>query len=152
MNTSNLINNAENCKVVLIGETGVGKTSIISRFVNNKFENIFMPTPGASFTSKPLYIEEFDKIIKFEVVVIFMIWRYGILLDKKNIDHYQRYFIKVTCSLDIIDAQVAILVYDITRKGTFEEIQKFWCGQVNEYANKNISKIVKYIHRNGNCW
>jgi GTPase SAR1 family protein len=59
--------NAENMKVVLIGESGVGKTSIISRFCHNKFDNVFMPTPGASFISKPLYIDEYDKIIKYEV-------------------------------------------------------------------------------------
>jgi Ras-related protein Rab-6A len=69
MNSSGGNGNAENCKVVLVGETGVGKTSIISRFCNNKFDSVFMPTPGASFTSKSLYIDEYDKIIKFEVIL-----------------------------------------------------------------------------------
>ena len=71
MNSGNYTNsNAENCKVVLIGETGVGKTCLISRFCHNKFESVFMPTPGASFTSKTLYIDEFDKVIQYEVRLI----------------------------------------------------------------------------------
>ena len=67
-------NNAENCKVVLIGESsiniyykGVGKTSIISRFVHEKFDSQFMSTLGASFASKTLFYEDFDKMVKFEV-------------------------------------------------------------------------------------
>ena len=65
--------NAKNIKVVLVGETDVGKTSVISRFCNNKFESVFMPTAGASFSSKTLYFEEFDKIIKFEANYFFKI-------------------------------------------------------------------------------
>jgi Ras-related protein Rab-2A len=40
----------------------------------------------------------------------------------------------------ILDAQVAILVYDITRKTTFEEVKNFWIHQVKENANKKIRK------------
>jgi GTPase SAR1 family protein len=39
------------------------------------------------------------------------------------------------------DASVAILVYDITRKDSFEEIKKYWVSQLNENASKKISKI-----------
>ena len=35
---------------------------------------------------------------------------------------------------------VYILLYDITRKESFEEIQKYWYNQIKEYAPKNISK------------
>ena len=40
------------CKVVLLGETGVGKTSIISRYVHNNFSEVLMSTTGASFATK----------------------------------------------------------------------------------------------------
>ena len=39
------------------------------------------------------------------------------------------------------DAGVAVLVYDITRKESFEEIQKYWYNQIKDYAPKNISKL-----------
>ena len=38
------------------------------------------------------------------------------------------------------DAKIILLVYDITRKETFEEIKKYWYYQVKESAPKNISK------------
>ena len=40
------------CKVVLIGESGVGKTSIVSRYINNAFTSQLMLTPGASYEVK----------------------------------------------------------------------------------------------------
>ncbi len=59
--------NALSCKVVLLGETGVGKTSIISRYVKNLFSSNELPTPGASFASRIIYFNEFNKHVKFEV-------------------------------------------------------------------------------------
>ena len=38
------------------------------------------------------------------------------------------------------DAGAAILVYDITRKESYEEIQKYWLNQIKDFAPKNISK------------
>ncbi len=55
------------CKVVLIGEAGVGKTSIISRYVKNTYSSDCPPTPGASFASKVINYIEHDKVIKFDV-------------------------------------------------------------------------------------
>ncbi len=37
------------CKIVLLGETSVGKTSIITRYANNRFSDTIMSTTGASF-------------------------------------------------------------------------------------------------------
>ena len=53
MNENNQ-DNAQQCKVVLLGETFVGKTCIINRFINNKFETDVSPTKGASFEKKQL--------------------------------------------------------------------------------------------------
>jgi GTPase SAR1 family protein len=46
---------------------GVGKTSIISRYINNTFQQNNMSTTGASFAAKSMYFENFDKNLKFEV-------------------------------------------------------------------------------------
>ena len=40
------------------------------------------------------------------------------------------------------DAGVAILVYDITRKESFDEIQNYWYNQIKDHAPKNISKLI----------
>jgi Ras-related protein Rab-5C len=59
--------NAMSLKVVLIGEAGVGKTSIINRYVKNAFTSEVVPTVGASFASKIMNFPDFDKVIKFDV-------------------------------------------------------------------------------------
>jgi GTPase SAR1 family protein len=63
-------NSAISLKVVLIGESGVGKTSIINRYVKSTFSSDILPTPGASFVSKLMNFNEFDKVIKFDVILI----------------------------------------------------------------------------------
>ena len=115
---------AQTCKVVLLGESGVGKTCIIARFINNTFEENLISTTGASYAGKTMTFDEYDgKSIKFEI------W------DTAGQEKY-RSLTKIFYK----DAGAAILVYDITRKESFEEIQKYWYNQIKEFAPKNISK------------
>jgi GTPase SAR1 family protein len=100
MNSQNFDSAAVACKVVLIGDSGVGKTSIIARYVKNLFSSDCLPTPGASFASKVMNFHEYDKVIKFDVKIFTQIFlqiffstchndiiyfRYGTQRDKKNI-------------------------------------------------------------------
>jgi small GTP-binding protein len=115
---------AQTCKVVLLGESGVGKTCINARFINNTFEENLISTTGASYAGKTMTFDEFGgKSIKFEI------W------DTAGQEKY-RSLTKIFYK----DAGAAILVYDITRKESFEEIQKYWINQIKEFAPKNISK------------
>ena len=115
---------AQTCKVVLLGESGVGKTCIIARFINNTFEENLISTTGASYAGKTMTFEEYGgKSIKFEI------W------DTAGQEKY-RSLTKIFYK----DAGAAILVYDITRKESFEEIQKYWINQIKDFAPKNISK------------
>ena len=116
--------NAQSCKVVLLGESGVGKTSIISRFINNVFGENIISTTGASYEGKKMTFAEFEgKAIKFEI------W------DTAGQEQY-RSLTKIFYK----DAAAAILVYDITRKDSFLELKNYWYDQVKETAPKNISK------------
>jgi GTPase SAR1 family protein len=47
----------------------VGKTSIISRYINNAFNINNISTTGASFAAKTMYFENHDKNLKFEVIL-----------------------------------------------------------------------------------
>ena len=113
------------CKVILLGEAGVGKTGLIARFINNSFEDNITSTTGASYYGKTMTFDEYDgKSIKFEI------W------DTAGQEKYRsltKTFYK--------DAKVAILVYDITRKESFEELQKYWIEQIRQFAPKNISML-----------
>ena len=116
--------NAQSCKVVLLGESGVGKTSIISRLINNVFGENIISTTGASYAGKTMTFDEFEgKAIKFEI------W------DTAGQEQY-RSLTKIFYK----DAAAAILVYDITRKDSFLELKNYWYDQVKETAPKNISK------------
>ena len=109
-------------KAVLLGESGVGKTSIISRFIDNSFEKNKKSTTGADYTGKTMYFDEFGgKKIKFEI------W------DTAGQEIY-RSLTKIFYK----DAKIAVLVYDITKRETFEELKKYWYNQIKESATPDI--------------
>ena len=112
------------CKVVLLGESGVGKTCIIDRFINDNFDDNQKTTGISTFTAKTMTFDEFQgKSVKFEI------W------DTAGQEKYR--------SLNTIfykDAGVAILVYDITNSQSFEEIRQYWSNQIKEFAPKDTSK------------
>ena len=115
---------AQICKVVLLGESGVGKTSIISRFINNFFAENVISATGASYAGKTMIFDEFGgKKIRFEI------W------DTAGQEQY-RSLTKIFYK----DAAAAILVYDITRKGSFYALKNYWYDQVKDTAPKNIGK------------
>ena len=117
---------AQTCKVVLLGESGVGKTCIIARFINNTFEENLISTTGASYAGKTMTFDEFGgRSIKFEI------W------DTAGQEKY-RSLTKIFYK----DAGAAILVYDITRQDSFDEIKKYWLQQIKEFAPKDISKLI----------
>ena len=90
-------------KVVLLGETAVGKSCLIPRFINNTFLSNFVPTMGGYFSTKEICFEELNKKkIKLEV------W------DTAGQEKYR----SVTVMF-YKDASAAILVYDITREESF---------------------------------
>ena len=55
------------CKVVLIGKSTVGKTSIILRYTSNTYRETSLSTQGANFVTKNVYFPEYKKTIKFEI-------------------------------------------------------------------------------------
>ena len=95
-----------------------------NQVINKTFEDNIMRRTSASYAGKTMTLDEFQgKSIKFEI------------LDSAGQEKY-----RALTKIFYKDAGVAILVYDITRKESFEEIQKYWYNQIKEYAPKNISK------------
>ena len=112
----------EVCKVVLLGESGVGKTCIISRFINNSFDINQITTNGASYTSKIITYPEYEnKTIKFEI------W------DTAGQEKY-----RALNQIFYKDASICILVYDVTNNESFKALQEYWYQQVKDSAPKNI--------------
>ena len=116
------MDSTQSVKAVLLGESGVGKTCIIARFINGTFENNIMSTTGASYAGKTMVFEEFGgQCVKFEI------W------DTAGQEKYRsltKMFFK--------DANAAVMVYDITRKDSFEELKNYWTSQIKESSPENI--------------
>ena len=126
------------CKVVIIGESGVGKTCITSRYTKGIFDPNEVPSPSAAFTEKTLILDKNKKII-------FDIW------DTAGQERF-RSISKIFYN----DANAVILVYDITNKKSLQEIQKYWYNQILEYSPKDINKyffliIFFYYYSHRDC-
>ena len=117
--------NEESIKVVLIGESGVGKTSIISQFTKGVFNQDIMSTNGATFSTKKKEFKEQQKIISFEI------W------DTAGQEKYRS-----LAKMFFKDAAVVLLVYDITSKNSFVEIKNYWMDLVKENGPK---QMIMYI-------
>ena len=110
------------CKLVLLGESTVGKKSIISRFVDDSFSEDNITTTGASYASKNVVFKDYkNKVIKFEI------W------DTAGQEKYRS-----LTQIFYKDAAMAILVFDTTRQNTFNEIKNYWISQIKEYAPEDI--------------
>jgi len=109
-------------KVVLLGDSGVGKSSIVLRFVADNFKTDAEATIGASYMGKILQINE--KMIKFNI------W------DTAGQERYHS-----LAKMYYRDANAAIMVYDITKKGSFEGLKK-WHKELAEFGPKDIAIVV----------
>ena len=116
--------NLQEFKIVLLGESGVGKTSIIQRYTKDKFENEKLPTKCASFETKVVKIDESEeKYIKLNI------W------DTAGQEKY-----RALTKIFYKEASAAILVYDITNKKSFEEVKDYWYNQVKECSQEDTIK------------
>ena len=109
----------QTCKVVILGEPGVGKTSIISRYITNQFFPVVISTTGASYSTKLLKIEN-DKI-KFQI------W------DTAGQERFRS-----LAKIFYQNAVAVILVYDITIRDTFEQLKEYWIKEIKENAPPDI--------------
>jgi len=107
-------------KCVLLGESGTGKSSLIERFINNTFKKDTLSTLIGSFSSKIVFYEKENIKIRFDI------W------DTAGQEKYR--------SINKIfyqDAQVTLLVYDITQEYTYKAIKDYWFSEVKENSPKD---------------
>jgi Ras-related protein Rab-8A len=119
---SNATNFDLQIKLLMIGDSGVGKTCLLLRYANDSFSPTFITTIGIDFKIKTITLD--DKVIKLQI------W------DTAG----QERFRTITTSY-FRGAQGILLVYDVTDRGSFENIQN-WVGQIQNHAENNISKVL----------
>ena len=108
-------------KIVLIGETGVGKTSIISSYTKNEFSNDVPSSLTASFAMKETDLTLDDKTIQFDI------W-----------DTAGQELFRAVNKIFYADANIVILVYDVTNKNSFLELKNYWYNQILNNGEKNV--------------
>ncbi|OMP14312.1 Small GTPase superfamily [Corchorus olitorius] len=109
-------------KAVLIGDSAVGKSNLLSRFATDEFRLDSKPTIGVEFAYRNVKIG--DKIIKAQI------W------DTAG----QERFRAITSSY-YRGALGALLVYDITRRATFTNVKK-WMHELKEYGNLDMVVVL----------
>ena len=109
-------------KVVLVGDSFVGKTNIMSKYIKNEFHEDSKATVGVEFGSKQFTVEGHS--IKAQI------W------DTAGQERY-----KAITSAYYKGAKGAFIVYDITRKQSFDSVEK-WVNDVTAVADKKITIIL----------
>ena len=109
-------------KIILVGDTSVGKTNIISKYLKNLFQEDFSATIGVEFSHKQFLIDNHK--IKAQI------W------DTAGQERYR----SIT-SAYYKGAKGCLIVYDITRKATFESVDR-WLADVKGSSDNKLSIIL----------
>ncbi|KAK1405107.1 RAB GTPase [Heracleum sosnowskyi] len=105
-------------KLVLIGDSGVGKSNLLSRFTKNEFSLESKSTIGVEFATRTIKVD--DKIVKAQI------W------DTAGQERY-----RAITSAYYRGAVGALLVYDVTRNITFENVER-WLKELRDHTDANI--------------
>ncbi|XP_042346054.1 ras-related protein Rab-25b [Plectropomus leopardus] len=105
-------------KVVLIGESGVGKSNLLSRFTKNEFNHDSRTTIGVEFSTRTVQLSGFT--IKAQI------W------DTAGLERY-----RAITSAYYRGAVGALLVYDITKHLTYESVER-WLKELYDHAEAHI--------------
>ena len=109
-------------KVVIVGDSSVGKTNLVKRFMNNTFLKDSKATVGVEFMSKTFNVNK--KIIKVE------------LWDTAGQERY-----KAITAAYYKGAKGALIVYDVTNKISYDNVDK-WCNELRIKGSKNINIVM----------
>jgi len=109
-------------KILLIGDSGVGKSCLLLRFADDSWTDTHISTIGVDFKIKTLQID--GKTIKLQI------W------DTAG----QERFRTITSSY-YRGAQGIILVYDCTDLESFHNVKQ-WIGEIDRYACENVNKLL----------
>ncbi|KAK4511019.1 Nuclear transport factor 2 [Mucor velutinosus] len=109
-------------KLVFLGEQSVGKTSLITRFMYDTFDNTYQATIGIDFLSKTMYLE--DKTVRLQ------------LWDTAGQERFRSLIPSY-----IRDSSVAVIVYDISNRQSFMNTSK-WIDDVRAERGDDVIIVL----------
>ncbi len=110
-------------KITILGDAAVGKTSLISQFVEGSFQEDYKPTLGANIVRKDVNLDN--------ARVRLIMW------DLAGQEKYQ-----VVRSMYFQGCQGALLVYDVTRYNTLDNINTKWLRDFKKHVKKKGAFIL----------
>jgi len=113
-------------KILLLGDASVGKTSLIRRFVVDKFSDDYITTIGTKVTKKDLRLEQSNRTVDLSMII----WD---VLGQKGYKGIQESAFR--------GARGVILVFDLTRPETRASFEEYWVPRVRSVAG-TIPMIV----------
>ena len=114
-------NDGLSCKVVIVGDSGVGKTCLIERYVHNRYEGNQKSTLVSSYTFKKVDIKEYNKTVSLDI------W------DTAGQEIYR------SLSKNFYtNATIGILVYDICNIDTYNSIKEYWLEELKNHGDENM--------------
>ena len=109
-------------KIIIVGDSGVGKSNILGRYINNEFKQDTKSTVGVEFASKKVKVNDIN--IKLQI------W------DTAGQERYR----SIT-SAYYKGSKGCFIVYDITSSQSFENIEK-WYEEISKTGDKSLSIIL----------
>ena len=107
-----------NIKIALLGDSGVGKSSIALRYTNDSFDDNYISTNGAAYSNK--VVQKYGDTYQLDI------WDTA---GQERFRSLGKNFYK--------DAYIVLLVYDITRLESFENLKNIWYQELKENGEQN---------------
>ncbi|MFX0187758.1 MAG: Rab family GTPase [Candidatus Hodarchaeota archaeon] len=112
-------------KLAVLGDTGVGKTSLVNQFVEERFKEDYKATMGVNLIMKTIKLEQINSNARL------------ILWDIAGQEQYEK-----TRGAYYEGCAGALLVYDITRYSSFENVEYKWLTDYKNHVEKEGSYIL----------
>ena len=113
----------DDLKVILLGESGVGKTNLINRVMGEEFNEGEISTTNSSFSLKKLKLGQTEYSVK--------LWD---TIGQEKFRHLTKLFYS--------DSKIVIFVYDISIKESFDALKDYWVKDINDKLGEGIIKGV----------
>ncbi|MFX1316195.1 MAG: Rab family GTPase [Promethearchaeota archaeon] len=112
-------------KITMLGDSAVGKTSLINRYCEGSFQEDYKPTLGANIIRKDVNIDNLNVRVRL------------IMWDLAGQEKYN-----VIRSMYFQGCVGALFVYDVTRYNTFDSINSKWLKDFKRYVKKEGAYIL----------
>ena len=121
-----LFNNMQNIKLLMLGDSAVGKSALIDRYTNNSFSSAYISTVGVDFRVKNIVVD--DKRIKLQI------WDTA---GQERFRSISKSYYK--------SANGILLVYDVTDRSSFDSIRN-WIKQIQMVLISLLKDNIYFIY------